>query len=520
MNVMEPFRNEPFTNFALEHNRQAFTEALAAVKAEWGKHYPLIINGKPITAGNVLPSINPSEHAQIAGYVSQADVPLMNQAIEGAGGAFAAWRHEKPLFRIGVLYKAAALMRRRRHWFSAWLVYEAGKTWVEADVETAEAIDFLNYYAAEAERLLLHPTKLVDYPGEYNEWSYVPLGVGAVIPPWNFPLAIMAGMTAAAVVCGNTVVLKPASATPIIAYHFAALLEEAGLPGGIVQYVPGPGKLVGDRMATHPLIRFINFTGSMEVGLGINEKAALRSPGQRWLRRVTAELGGKDGIVVDDNADIGEAAEAVVQSAFGYSGQKCSACSRAIVHKAVYDVFLEEVVRRTGLLKVGPADAFDTNVGAVIDRAAFDKIAAYMELAAEEGTIVCGGAGSMDPSAGYYTGPTVVAGVDPQARIAQEEIFGPVLAVIPADDFEHALEIANGTPYGLTGSVYSRNRAHLELARAKFHVGNLYFNRKCTGALVGVHPFGGFDLSGTDSKAGGPDYLLQFLQAKVITERM
>ncbi|CAH1197900.1 1-pyrroline-5-carboxylate dehydrogenase 1 [Paenibacillus plantiphilus] len=515
---METFYNEPFTNFALEHNRLAFMDALAEVKLQWGRKYALLVNGQRFIGEAVLPSFSPADHSVVVGYAAQADCGQVERAIESAAEAFTAWKGVKPSIRARILYRAAALMRRRKHRFSAWLVYEGGKTWPEADAETAEAIDFLNYYAREAQRLLEVRTPLVPYPGEDNEWTYLPLGVGAVISPWNFPLAIMAGMTAAAIVCGNTVVLKPASAAPVIAAVFVDLLREAGLPDGIVQFVPGAGNVIGDVLAEHPLIRFINFTGSMEVGLKLNENANMRRPGQRWIKRVVAELGGKDGIVVDRSASITAAAEAIVQSAFGYGGQKCSACSRAIIHEAVHDDVVEEIVRLTGQLRVGDPALFETDVGPLIDRSAFEKTAAYVEIGRNEGTLLCGGGG--DGSIGYYAEPTVIAGVSSGSRIAQEEIFGPLLAVVKAGDFEEALAIANDTPYGLTGALFSQERMHLERARETFHVGNLYLNRKCTGALVGVHPFGGFNLSGTDSKAGGPDYLLQFLQPKVVSERL
>ncbi|MBW7473347.1 L-glutamate gamma-semialdehyde dehydrogenase [Paenibacillus oenotherae] len=515
---MVTFSNEPFTNFALEHNRRAFMAALIEVKALWGKQYPLVINGQRMITSTMLPSVNPAQHGKMIGLAAQADSSLVEQAVESAADAYQSWKQVKPSVRAAILYKTAALMRRRKHLFSAWLVHEAGKTWQEADGETAEAIDFLNYYAGEALRLLEGRTPLVTVTGEDNQWTYLPLGVGAVISPWNFPLAIMAGMTAAAIVCGNTVVLKPASAAPVVAAIFVDLLVEAGLPDNIVQYVPGAGSAIGDLLVTHPAVRFINFTGSMEVGLQLNEKANRRSPEQRWIKRVVAELGGKDAIIVDRNTSIRDAAEAIVQSAFGYGGQKCSACSRAILHEAVYDPVVEEIVRLTRQLNLGDPELFETNIGPLIDRSAFDKTAAYVEIGQGEGELLCGG--GRDRSIGYYVEPTVIAGVEGRSRIAQEEIFGPLLAVMKAVDFQHALALANDTPYGLTGAVFSEDRMNLEAARERFHVGNLYFNRKCTGALVGVHPFGGFHLSGTDSKAGGPDYLLQFLQPKVVSERL
>jgi len=390
------------------------------------------------------------------------------------------------------------------------------KSWVEAYADVAEAIDFMEFYAREMMRLG-PPQPVVDYPGEENELRYIPLGVGAVIPPWNFPLAILTGMTTAAVVTGNTVVLKPASAAPTIAAKFMEVMREASLPAGVINFLPGPGSSVGDILVTHPLTRFIAFTGSKEVGLRIHELAAKPQPGQIWLKRTILEMGGKDCIIIDEDADLESAVEGVNWSAFGFQGQKCSACSRLVIHEAVYDRFLDMVVERAKQNTVGdPVDGRNF-MGAVIDEAALRKITGYIDIGRTEGRLVLGG--ERLSGEGYFLPPTIFADVDPNARIAQEEIFGPVLSVIKAHDFDHALRIANSTEYGLTGGVYSNNRRHLERARHEFHVGNLYFNRKITGALVGVQPFGGFNMSGTDSKAGGSDYLLLFMQAKSISER-
>jgi len=396
------------------------------------------------------------------------------------------------------------------------MVYEVSKSWVEAYADVAEAIDFMEFYAREMMRLG-PPQPVVDYPGEENELRYIPLGVGAVIPPWNFPLAILTGMTTAAVVTGNTVVLKPASAAPTIAAKFMEVMREASLPAGVINFLPGPGSSVGDILVTHPLTRFIAFTGSKEVGLRIHELAAKPQPGQIWLKRTILEMGGKDCIIIDEDADLESAVEGVNWSAFGFQGQKCSACSRLVIHEAVYDRFLDMVVERAKQNTVGdPVDGRNF-MGAVIDEAALRKITGYIDIGRTEGRLVLGG--ERLSGEGYFLPPTIFADVDPNARIAQEEIFGPVLSVIKAHDFDHALRIANSTEYGLTGGVYSNNRRHLERARHEFHVGNLYFNRKITGALVGVQPFGGFNMSGTDSKAGGSDYLLLFMQAKSISER-
>ncbi|WP_127586894.1 L-glutamate gamma-semialdehyde dehydrogenase [Paenibacillus koleovorans] len=515
--MMETYRNEPFTVFTRESSRTAFEAALKKVEAELGRTYTPIIGGRRVRTERSQDSINPAQTNQVIGKIDQADRQLAEEAIRTAAAAYESWSTVPAAARARVLYKAAALLRRRRHEFSAWMVWEAGKSWPEADIDTAEAIDFLEFYGREMERLA-EKQPLTRIPGEDNELIYIPLGVGVVIPPWNFPLAIMAGMTTAAIVCGNTVVLKPASPTQVIAAKFVELLEEAGLPAGVVNYLPGPGGEIGDFLVDHPLTRFVSFTGSREVGLRINERAAKTQPGQKWIKRVIAEMGGKDTIIVDREADLDLAAEAIVLSAFGFAGQKCSACSRAVIHQEVYDTVLEKVIERTSRLTVGSPLEASTYMGPVIDQSAFNKILEYIDIGRMEGRIAYGGQPS--DSNGFFIEPTVIANVAPTARVAQEEIFGPVLAVIKAGSFEEAIAIANNTDYGLTGAVISRNRAHLELAREQFHVGNLYFNRKCTGALVGVHPFGGFNMSGTDSKAGGRDYLLLFTQAKIVSEKL
>ncbi|QQE74965.1 L-glutamate gamma-semialdehyde dehydrogenase [Brevibacillus composti] len=511
------FKNEPFTNFSLPENRKAFEEALAKVESELGREYDLIIGGERIKTEKKSRSINPSNIEQVVGIVSQADKDLAEKAIQAAAQTFETWKAVPPQARSRYLYKAAAILRRRKHEFSAWLVKEAGKSWSEADADTAEAIDFMEYYGRQMDKLAdRHP--LTRIPDEDNELYYVPLGVGVVIPPWNFPLAIMVGMTTAALVAGNTVVLKPASTTPVIAAKFMEILEDAGVPAGVVNFVPGSGGEIGDYLVEHTQTRFISFTGSRDVGLRINELAAKHRPGQKWMKRLVAEMGGKDSIIVDNDCDLEAAAQAIVASAFGFSGQKCSACSRAIVHQDVYDQVLNRVVELTKQLTVGDVVNPEFYTGPVVDDKAQKKILEYIEIGKKEGKLMVGG--EKGPDNGYYVMPTVFADLDPQARLMQEEIFGPVVGFCKAKDFDHALEIANNTEYGLTGSVFSRNRAHLEKARMEFHVGNLYFNRKCTGALVGVHPFGGFNMSGTDSKAGGPDYLLLFTQAKLVSEKL
>lgn len=515
--MLPVFKNEPLTDFEQPENRKAFEQALQTVHSQFGKLYPLEIGGESLQTEQTIKSINPANIDEVIGVICQADEALADRAVRTAAHHFEAWKAVSPEARARILFKAAAILRRRRHEFSAWIVYEAGKTWGEADADTAEAIDFLEFYGREMIRLAGRQP-LIRIPDEDNELYYIPLGVGVVIPPWNFPLAITVGMTAASLVAGNTVVLKPASTTCVIAYKFVEILKEAGLPDGVLQFVPGSGSAIGDALVDHPLTRFISFTGSREVGLRINERAAKVHPGQKWIKRVIAEMGGKDSILVDNDCDIDLAVEAIVSSAFGFSGQKCSACSRAIVHRDVYDEVLSKTVRLASEWKVGdPADP-DNHMGPVINEAAYEKIWSYIETGKKEWRLVLGGE-KMDGN-GYFIPPTIFADVDSKATIAQEEIFGPVLAFIKADSFEHGLQLANDTEYGLTGSVFSRHRERLERARRDFHVGNLYFNRKCTGALVGVHPFGGFNMSGTDSKAGGRDYLLLYTQGKLVSERL
>jgi 1-pyrroline-5-carboxylate dehydrogenase len=512
------FRNEPFTDFSKEENAQAMRDAIQKVSEQLGREYPLVIGGERIATGNLLESINPANRTQVVGRFHKATKELAGRAVEAAAQAFETWKNSPPSERATLLFRVAEIMRQRKHELSAWMIHEVAKTWPEADGDTAEAIDFCEFYGREMLRYA-GEQPLVHVKGEQNKLDYIPLGVGAVIPPWNFPLAIMAGMTVASVVTGNTVVLKPSSDAPAIAFKFFEILEEAGMPPGVVNFMTGSGAEVGDVVVDHPKTRYIAFTGSKEVGLRINERAAKVHEGQLWIKRVVAEMGGKDAIVVAGDADLDEAATGVVQSAFGFQGQKCSACSRAIIEASVYDEMLEKIVDGTAKLKLAnPADP-TTNLSAVINDKAFKTINSYIEKGKNEGGRVLIGGGS-DGEQGFFIEPTVIADVKPGATIEQEEIFGPVLAVIKADNYDHALEIANDTQFGLTGAVYSRDEAKLQRARREFHVGNLYLNRKCTGALVGVHPFGGFNMSGTDSKAGGRDYLLLFLQAKVSSERV
>jgi len=512
------FRNEPLTDFTKEENAAAMKAAIEKVKIELGREYPLAIGGERIKTEGKLETFNPANRTQVVGRFQKATKELAGHAVEEANKAFQTWRHVPAEERAQLLFRVAELMRARKHELSAWMIYEVAKSWPEADGDTAEAIDFCEFYAHEMLRYGA-PQPLTKLAGEENRLEYIPLGVGAVIPPWNFPLAIMAGMTAAAVVTGNTVVLKPSSDAPTIAYKFFELLEEAGLPVGVVNFMTGSGAEVGDVIVDHPKTRFIAFTGSKEVGLRINERAAKVHDGQLWIKRVVAEMGGKDAIIVAEDANLDEAATGVVQSAFGFQGQKCSACSRAIIDARVYDPMIEKIAERTSKIKVGDPSQGATTMSAVINEKAFKAINGYVEKGKAEGGRVVAGGGS-DGEQGFFIEPTVIADVKPGSTIEQEEIFGPVLALIKANDYEDALRIANDTQFGLTGAVYSTDEAKIERARREFYVGNLYFNRKCTGALVGVHPFGGFNMSGTDSKAGGRDYLLLFMQAKVSSAKI
>ncbi len=515
--MLAPFANETYNDFSVPANRQGMLAAIAAVEARFGTHYPLIVGGREIRTDKEIASLNPSDPSQVVGFVSSATPEIADQAVRAAHEAFGAWSRWEPEARARVLLRAASIMRRRRFELNAVEVLEAGKPWLEADGDVAEAIDFCEFYAREAMRYGgAQPTTLL--PGEEDNAYYIPTGVTVVIPPWNFPLAIACGMTTAALVAGNTVVLKPASPTPVIAWYLVDILREAGLPEGVLQFVPGSGGAMGDVLVAHPLTRIIAFTGSMAVGIHINELAARVQPGQIWLKRVIAEMGGKDAIVVCDDADVEDAAKGIVSAAFGYQGQKCSACSRLIVMDAVYDDLVARVVEGTKKLTVGPAKDVANAMGPVITESAMKGILAYMEIGKTEGTLLCGGGRAAEP--GYFLQPTIFGDVPAGARIEQEEIFGPVLSVTKVGSFDEALKVANGTIYGLTGALYSRSRERLERARREFHVGNLYLNRKCTGAMVGAHPFGGFNMSGTDSKAGGRDYLTLFLQGKSVAERL
>ncbi len=510
------YRPEPYVNFAEDAPRSAMLDAIGVVAKQLGQTYPLRIGGKEIKTEKTFNSICPAANDQVVGAVSMASAKQAEEAIKTAHEAFKMWSRVDPEARARVLIKAAAIMRRRVYELSAWMCFEVSKSWIEAYADVCETIDFMEFYGREMMRLAGgHPT--TPFEGEENEVRYIPLGVCVVIPPWNFPLAITTGMTTAAIVTGNTVVLKPASTAPVIAAKMAEILQEAGLPDGVLNFLPGSGSEIGDLIVDHPKTRMIAFTGSKEVGLRIFERASKVHPGQIWLKRTILEMGGKDCIVVDETADLDQVARGVVAAAFGFQGQKCSACSRLIVHEAAHDELLDRVVEGAKKLTIGhTASAENLFMGAVIDQNAYKSITNYIEVGKKEGKAVL--ADTKVPDGGYFIPPTIIADVQRNARIAQEEIFGPVLATIRGKNFDDLLDIANGTEYGLTGAIYSRDRLRLERARHEFHVGNLYFNRKCTGALVDVQPFGGFNMSGTDSKAGGRDYLQLFMQAKTICE--
>jgi 1-pyrroline-5-carboxylate dehydrogenase len=514
---LAPFTNEPYTDFQKPENAAQMRAALDKVRSEFGKEYDLLIAGERRRSSSKLKSLNPSKPSENVGIHQRGSEQDAREAVEKAYTYFPVWAEVPQAERAARLLRAAEVFRNRKYEFDAWLVLEAGKTWAEAEADVSEAIDFCEYYARQAMQLA-EPEPIVQLSGERDEMVYIPLGVGIVIPPWNFPLAILVGMTTAALVTGNTVVIKPSSDTPTIAAKFAEVLLEAGFPAQSFSLLVGSGAAIGDVLVSHPKTRFISFTGSRDVGLHINELAAKTPKGQLWIKRVIAEMGGKDAIIVDRESDLDQAVAGVLYSAFGYQGQKCSACSRAIVDEAVYDDFLDKLKAKVEALTIGPSDDVNNYMGPVINERAKKSILEYIETGKKEGRLIAGGEAAAGE--GYFIKPTVIADIDSKARIFQEEIFGPVLAVTKAKNFDHALRLANDSEYGLTGAVFTSNPAKAEKAKRQFFVGNLYINRKCTGAMVGAHPFGGFNMSGTDSKAGGPDYLLQFVQAKSIAEKV
>ena len=510
------FQNEPLTDFSLEESRQKMREALETVEDQFGKEYPLLINGRAIDTKATLTSRNPSHLSESLGTISSASADDAIDAIDAARRAFPGWSKTEPQYRAEYLELIAANMRRKRFELAAWIVYECGKPWEEADGDVVEAIDFCMYYADQMRKL--SDPRHCDVPGEENVYFYRPRGTVAVIAPWNFPLAILTGMTAAALVTGNTVVMKPAEQSSIVAAKLMDLIHESGIPDGVVNFLPGVGEEVGPELVGSPDVEMITFTGSRDVGLAINESASNTDIRQKMVKRVVAEMGGKNAIIVDDDADLDEAVLGVIHSAFNYAGQKCSACSRVIVVESIHDVFVSRLVEATKSLKIGPAEDPGTIVGPVIDQDARQRIQEYIEIGKEEATLALACDTSELDEEGYYVGPHIFIDVDSTCQIAQEEIFGPVLAVMKADDFEEAITIANDTPYALTAGIYSRSPAHLQRARMELMAGNIYLNRNITGAMVERHPFGGFKMSGMGSKTGGPDYLLQFLVPVNVTE--
>ncbi len=511
--VSKEFKNMVYLNFTDGEVRSKMEEAIKKVREDFGKEYPIIIDGKKVYCDKKINSYNPGNKTEVIGVFQKADVQIAEQAMQSALKAFKTWQFVDYKKRAEYLQKAADIMRERRYELNAIMVVEVGKNWIEADADTCEAIDFLEYYALQ---MLEYGREipLTPYDDESNHAFYIPLGVGAIIPPWNFPCAILTGMSSAAIVSGNTIVLKPASDSPLIGYKVAEIFEEVGLPPGVLNFVTGPGSSVGNYLVEHPKTRFISFTGSMEVGLGIYEKAGKVVPGQIWLKRSIIEMGGKDAIIVDSEADVDSAVDGVVSGAFGFQGQKCSACSRAIVDEKVYDEFVSKLKTKAEKVRVGDMTDYANyyGMGPVINKGSYDKCLEYIKIGHRDGKLLVGGTG--DDSKGYFIQPTIFIDILPGTPMEQEEIFGPILAVTKARDYDHALEIANGTPYGLTGAVYTKNIKKRDRAIREFHVGNLYFNRKCTGSIVNVHPFGGFNMSGTDAKAGSKDYLLLHMQMK------
>lgn len=502
-------------DYAVAQHRKDANAALSSVNQQLGKAYQPLINGEFVATEETIESVNPCNPSEVVGRVGQISIAQAEQAMAAAKEAFTLWKRTSAAERAAVIHKAAALLEKRRHELNAWMVFEGGKPLHQADAEVSEAIDFCRYYADEMQRL---DTAInYDVAGETDRYFYRPKGVVLVISPWNFPLAIPVGMTVAALVTGNCALLKPAAVTAVIAAKLSEILTEAGLPQGVFQYIPGRGSTVGAHLVKHPDVNMIVFTGSQEVGCQIYADAAVLRPGQKHLKRVVAEMGGKNAIIVDESADLDQAVQGVVYSAFGYSGQKCSACSRVIVAASIYEIFVARLVEATKSLNVGDAVHPSTQVGPVIDASAQKKIREYIAKGKAEATLALE---LPAPDRGYFVGPVIFSDVDPAGVLGQEEIFGPVLAVMKAETFEDAVAIANNTNFALTGGLYSRTPSHISQAYEDFEVGNLYINRTCTGAIVARQPFGGFKLSGVGSKAGGPDYLTQFMDPRTVTENV
>jgi RHH-type proline utilization regulon transcriptional repressor/proline dehydrogenase/delta 1-pyrroline-5-carboxylate dehydrogenase len=501
------------TDFKIADNRRRMQDALQEARKEFGRKYPLIIGGRDVRTEHEFFSINPARPSECVGRVAKASRTEADAALAAARAAFPQWSRASVEDRARVLERAADLMRQERFSLTALEAFETGKPWIEGDADVAEAIDFCNFYAAEMRRIATHRYSV---PGETSVHHYIPRGVAAVIAPWNFPLAILCGMTTAAMVTGNTVIMKPSEQSSVIAWRFMDILRRAGMPPGVVNFLPGPGREVGSYLVGHPDVNLIAFTGSRKVGLGIFEAAGRVQPGQKLLKHAVCEMGGKNAMIVDSDADVDEAVPAIIYSAFGYQGQKCSALSRLIVLTENYDRVLERLIEAARDLQAGPPEEAGTILGPVIDKAAYDRILDYIELGKKEGKLAF--QGRVPAGEGYFIPPTIFTDVSPAARIAQEEIFGPVLCVFKAREMDEALALANGTEYALTAGFFSRSPANIERGRAELEAGNVYINRGITGAMVARHPFGGYKMSGGGTKAGGRDYLLNFLLPRVVTE--
>ncbi|SDH67574.1 L-glutamate gamma-semialdehyde dehydrogenase [Alteribacillus bidgolensis] len=508
------FKNEQTVEWTQPENEKLLREKIYEIQSQFSEHYPLIIGEDRIYSEKKIPSYNPSNHEQVVGYTSQATQQDIEKAIGVAWNTFESWRSKTFRERANYLFKAAEVFRKRKAELIAWHVMEAGKNWTESDGDINEAIDFLEIYGRKAMQME-RDGDLIRQPGIDNNLEYLPLGVGVIIPPWNFPFAILTGMTAAAIVTGNTVLVKPSSLTSVIGSKFMEILDEINLPDGVVNFVPGSSREIGDFMVGHRDVNFISFTGSKEAGVHIDETAHKKVQEQRWIKRVISEMGGKDGIVVDESADLEAAAEAIVVSAFRFQGQKCSAGSRAIIHENIYEPLIDKIVSRTKQLTQGsPVD--NNDMGPVIDRSSFTNISQYIESGKKESVLACGG--GTDDSYGYFIEPTIFIDAPADSLIMKEEIFDPVLAISKVSSVKEGIEVFNNTEYGLTGSLFTQNRDHMEYARRHMVCGNLFFNGKCTGAVVGVQPFGGYYMSGTGAKTGSLDYLKHFVQSKTISE--
>jgi len=514
---VKPYVSMPYSDFTQDEAALAFGDAIARVLERLPASAPVIIGGVEHATGGSIDSVNPARPEMLVATAGSADADLAASALDAAWGAFPNWSRTSAAERAAIVHRIGDVISDRIYEFAAWMTVEAGKNFAEAEADAAEAVDFCRYYAHQA-LAMAEPVELHDYPGEANDSFLMALGAGVVIPPWNFPLAILVGMTVGPVAAGNTVVLKPASNTPMIGATFMQAVQEAGVPPGVINFLPGPGSEIGDVLVDHPRTRFINFTGSKEVGLRIAERSAVVHPSQKWLKRSFMEMGGKDALIVDETADLDAAAADAVRSAFGFQGQKCSACSRLIIVDDVYDEVLDRVLDLTAGLSIGPP-VDNHAVGPVISAAQHHAVLSEIESGRTEAALVAGGE-AIDIDGGYYVAPTIFAEVSPNSRLAQHEIFGPVLSAIKAADIEDAIDIANGTEFGLTGGIHSRSEENIARATRDFYVGNLYVNRKITGALVGIQPFGGFNMSGTNAKAGGPDYLRLFMEMKSVARRI